>query len=404
MATFGYKAIDRAGKQVKGSIDADNLEKARAELKKKEFIVLNISEQSFLTKDIDLQFSGKPKPRDLSIMCRQFVSMTKAGVTIVEVLQMLHEQTENKKLKEALKQVRISVEKGETLADSFAQHPKVFPGLMVNMARAGEASGSLEIAMERLAKQFERSNKTQALIKKAMIYPVAVLLVAVVVTIVMLVKVIPAYEQMFVEMGTELPFITKLYVGMSNGLIHYWYILLPAVILLILIIGKFARSNTGKHLFGKLALRIPVIKNMIVKSASSLMARTLGTLIGAGVPLIEAVSIVSGLMKNVWFKEALADARDEVAIGVPLSRPIEACGMFPPMVHHMMRIGEESGNSEEMLDKLADYYDDEVEVAVQSLLAALEPLLIVVLALVVGGLLVACMAPMLTMYDALGNL
>lgn len=404
MATFGYKAIDRAGKQVKGSIDADNLEKARAELKKKEFIVLNISEQSFLTKDIDLQFSGKPKPRDLSIMCRQFVSMTKAGVTIVEVLQMLHEQTENKKLKEALKQVRISVEKGETLADSFAQHPKVFPGLMVNMARAGEASGSLEIAMERLAKQFERSNKTQALIKKAMIYPMAVLLVAVVVTIVMLVKVIPAYEQMFVEMGTELPFITKLYVGMSNGLIHYWYILLPAVILLILIIGKFARSNTGKHLFGKLALRIPVIKNMIVKSASSLMARTLGTLIGAGVPLIEAVSIVSGLMKNVWFKEALADARDEVAIGVPLSRPIEACGMFPPMVHHMMRIGEESGNSEEMLDKLADYYDDEVEVAVQSLLAALEPLLIVVLALVVGGLLVACMAPMLTMYDALGNL
>lgn len=404
MATFGYKAIDRAGKQVKGSIDADNLEKARTELKKKEFIVLNISEQSFLTKDIDLQFSGKPKPRDLSIMCRQFVSMTKAGVTIVEVLQMLHEQTENKKLKEALKQVRISVEKGETLADSFAQHPKVFPGLMVNMARAGEASGSLEIAMERLAKQFERSNKTQALIKKAMIYPVAVLLVAVVVTIVMLVKVIPAYEQMFVEMGTELPFITKLYVGMSNGLIHYWYILLPAVILLILIIGKFARSNTGKHLFGKLALRIPVIKNMIVKSASSLMARTLGTLLGAGVPLIEAVSIVSGLMKNVWFKEALADARDEVAIGVPLSRPIEACGMFPPMVHHMMRIGEEAGNSEEMLDKLADYYDDEVEVAVQSLLAALEPLLIVVLALVVGGLLVACMAPMLTMYDALGNL
>lgn len=404
MATFGYKAIDRAGKQVKGSIDADNLEKARAELKKKELIVLSISEQSFLTKDIDLQFSGKPKPRDLSIMCRQFVSMTKAGVTIVEVLQMLHEQTENKKLKEALKQVRISVEKGETLADSFAQHPKVFPGLMVNMARAGEASGSLEIAMERLAKQFERSNKTQALIKKAMIYPVAVLLVAVVVTIVMLVKVIPAYEQMFVEMGTELPFITKLYVGMSNGLIHYWYVLLPAVILLVLIIGKFAHSDTGKHLFGRLALKIPVIKNMIVKSASSLMARTLGTLMGAGVPLIEAVGIVSGLMKNVWFKEALADARDEVAIGVPLSKPIETCGMFPPMVHHMMRIGEESGNSEEMLDKLADYYDDEVEVAVQSLLAALEPLLIVVLALVVGGLLVACMAPMLTMYDALGNL
>lgn len=404
MASFGYKAINKAGKQVKGSIDADNAEKARAELKKKEFIVLNISEQSFLTKDMDLQISGKPKPRDLSIMCRQFVSMTKAGVTIVEALQMLHEQTEHKRLKEALKQVRISVEKGETLADSLAEHPKEFPELMVNMARAGEASGSLEIAMERMAKQFERSSKTQALVKKAMIYPIAVLLVAVVVTIIMLVKVIPSYEKMFVEMGTELPFITKLYVGMSNGLIDYWYILLPAAVLLVLIVGRFAASDTGRHLFGKMALRIPVIKNMVVKMSASLMARTLGTLMGAGVSLIEAVGIVSGLMKNVWFKEALADARDEVAIGVPLSKPIEACGLFPPMVHHMMRIGEESGNSEEMLDKLADYYDEEVEVAVQSLLAALEPLIIVVLAVVVGGLLVACMAPMLTMYDAMGNL
>ena len=404
MATYGYKAITKAGKEVKGSLEADNKDLAMAELRRQELTVIDLGEQSFLTKDIDIQIGGWPKVRDLSVMCRQFVSMTKAGVSILESLKMLCEQTENKRLQAALKEVRISVEKGETLADSLAEHPKIFPAIMVNMVAAGEASGSLEIAMDRVATQLEKSHKTQAMLKKAMIYPIVVCIVAVIVTIVMLVKVIPTYEDMFKDLGTELPWITKFYVTLSHGIKDYWFIIVPVVFVIAMGIKYFAKTDPGKHLFGKIALKLPIFSKMTVKSSSSLMARTMSTLMGAGVPLIEAVDIVSGVMTNVYFKEALEDAKEEITIGMPLSRPLQECGLFPPMVYQMIRIGEESGNTEEMLDKLADYYDEEVEMEVQSLMAALEPMIIIVLAIVVGGLIAACMAPMVSMYEALDNL
>ena len=404
MATYGYKAITKAGKEVKGSLEADNKDLAMAELRRQELTVIDLGEQSFLTKDIDIQIGGWPKARDLSVMCRQFVSMTKAGVSILESLKMLCEQTENKRLQDALKEVRISVEKGETLADSMAEHPKVFPAIMVNMVAAGEASGSLEIALERVATQLERSNKTQAMLRKAMIYPLAVCVVAVIVTIVMLVVVIPNYEDMFSQLGADLPWITQFYVNLSHDIINYWYIIVPIVITVVIGIRAFSKTDAGKHFFGKIALKIPMFSKLTIKSSSSMMARTLSTLLGAGVPLMEAVDIVSGVMNNVYFKEALQNAKEEIMIGMPLSRPLQECELFPPMVYQMIRIGEEAGSTEEMLDKLADYYDEEVEMEVQSLMAALEPMIIVVLAVVVGGLIAACMAPMVSMYDALDNL
>ena len=404
MATYGYKAITKAGKEVKGSLEADNKDLAMAELRRQELTVIDLGEQSFLTKDIDIQIGGWPKARDLSVMCRQFVSMTKAGVSILESLKMLCEQTENKRLQDALKEVRISVEKGETLADSMAEHPKVFPGIMVNMVAAGEASGSLETALDRVAVQLEKNSKTQAMLKKAMIYPIVVCIVAVIVTIVMLVKVIPSYEDMFADLGTDLPWITKFYVNMSHGIRDYWFIIIPIVIAIAIGIKYFAGTNPGKHVFGKITLKLPLFKKLTVKSAAAMMARTLSTLIGAGVPLIEAVDIVSGVMSNIYFKEALQDAREEITIGMPLSRPLQESGLFPPMVYQMIRIGEEAGSTEEMLDKIADYYDEEVEMEIQSFMAALEPMIIIVLAIVVGGLIAACMAPMVSMYAALDNL
>lgn len=404
MATYGYKAITKAGKEVKGSLEADNKDLAMAELRRQELTVIDLGEQSFLTKDIDIQIGGWPKARDLSVMCRQFVSMTKAGVSILESLKMLCEQTENKRLQDALKEVRISVEKGETLADSMAEHPKVFPAIMVNMVAAGEASGSLETALDRVAVQLEKNSKTQAMLKKAMIYPIVVCIVAVIVTIVMLVKVIPSYEDMFADLGTDLPWITKFYVNMSHGIRDYWFIIIPIVIAIAIGIKYFAGTNPGKHVFGKITLKLPLFKKLTVKSAAAMMARTLSTLIGAGVPLIEAVDIVSGVMSNIYFKEALQDAREEITIGMPLSRPLQESGLFPPMVYQMIRIGEEAGSTEEMLDKIADYYDEEVEMEIQSLMAALEPMIIIVLAIVVGGLIAACMAPMVSMYAALDNL
>ncbi|MCM1143503.1 MAG: type II secretion system F family protein [Blautia sp.] len=404
MADWGYVAIDKSGKEVKGSKTADSMEQVTRELKNSGLIVLEVKEQTALTKNIEFDFGGKPTPRDLSVFCRQFASITRAGVTIIQALQMLADSTENKKLQKALFAVKADVEKGETFADSLAKHPAVFPELLIQMAKAGEASGSLEVSMERMAVQFERSAKTQALVKKAMIYPIVVAIVAVIVVVVMLVVVIPSYTDMFDQLGAELPGITLAVVAMSDFIQAYWYIIVPVIAGIAFGIKVFAGTYTGKHLFGRLQLKIPAIENLVTKTASAQMARTLSTLLSSGVPLIEAVDIVSDTMTNVWFKEALKDAVQQIMIGVPLSQPLQTCELFPPMVYHMVRIGEEAGSTEEMLDKLADYYEEEVEMAVQSLMAAMEPMIIIVLAAIVGVLIGSVMAPMVTMYSALDNL
>lgn len=404
MAAWGYVAIDRNGKEIKGSRDADNKDQVTRELKNQGLIVLELTEQNALTKDISIDIGGKPTPRDLAVFCRQFASITRAGVTIIQTLNMLSEQTENVKLQKAIQAVRADVEKGESFADSLSRHDNVFPELLVQMTRAGEASGSLETAMERMALQFEKSAKTKALVKKAMIYPIVVMLVAIAVVIVMLVFVIPRYMDMFEELDTELPAITLAVVALSNFMQAYWFIIIPVLIAVIFALKTWSKTDSGKHVLGKLALKVPAIKNLVVKSASAQMARTLSTLLTAGVPLIEAVDIVANTMTNIWFKEALKDAVGQIQIGVPLSQPLQTCRLFPPMVYHMVRIGEEAGSTEEMLNKLADYYEEEVEMAVQSLMAAMEPMIIIVLAGIVGVLIVAVMAPMVNMYAALDNL
>ena len=404
MATWGYVAIDKTGKEVKGSREAEIEEQVRRELKSQGLIVLEVTQQNALTKDISLDFSKGPTARDLAVFCRQFSSITRAGVTIIETLNMLADQTENVKMQKALHAARADVEKGESFATALSRHPKVFPELMVQMAKAGEASGSLDTAMERMAVQFEKSAKTQALVKKAMIYPVVVACVAVAVVVVMLVVVIPRYMDMFGELGVDLPAITKAVIALSTFIQHFWFIIIPIIIALVAVVKAYGRTDSGKHVFGGLQLKIPAIKNLVVKSACSQMARTLSTLLVAGVPLTEAVDIVADTMPNIWFKEALKDALGQIVIGVPLSQPRQTCGLFPPMVYHMIHIGEEAGSTEEMLNKLADYYEEEVEMAVQSLMAAMEPMIIIVLAGIVGILIAAVMAPMVTMYSALDNL
>lgn len=401
MVAYGYEALNSAGKEIKGSVEADNIEAARQVLKKQGIQVISIKPQSALTKDINIKVGGYPKPRDMSVFCRQFVSMTKAGVTISEALKMLTEQTENDRLREAAEGVRVSVEKGETLASSLAMYPKIFPSLMVHMVEAGEASGSLDVALERMATQFEKSAKTSAMVKKAMIYPVAVCIVALAVVVVMLVVVIPNYATMFESLGTDLPALTKAVQAASNFIITKWFILVPAIIAIVVLIKMFAETDTGIHFFDKLKLSIPAYKNLEVKTASAQMARTLSTLMAAGVPLVDAVEIVSNVMPNVYFKEALQDCKNEIIIGQPLSKPLEQCGLFPPMVYHMTRIGEETGATEEMLAKQADYYEEEVEAAVASFMAAMEPVIIIVLAAIVLVLVGACLMPMMTMYETL---
>lgn len=404
MAAYGYEALDGAGKKQKGSIEAESVEQARQELKRQGLTVLDIKAQTALTKDLNIEIGGYPSPRDMSVFCRQFTSMSRAGVTLLDTLKMLTEQTENERLRDALEGVRISVEKGDTLSRAMEQYPKIFPSLLVKMVTAGEASGSLDVALERMSVQFEKDAKTKSLVKKAMMYPIMVIIVTIAVVIVMLTVVIPNYTTMFADLGTDLPGITKAVQAASDFIIHRWFILLPVIIAIVLGVRAFAMTDRGTHIFHKLQLKIPMFRNLTVKQSASQVARTMSTLMAAGVPLIETVGIVADTMANVYYKEALQKCKSDIMVGQPLSRPMEACGLFPPMVYHMTRIGEETGNTEEMLTKLADYYDEEVEVAVQTFMAALEPMIIVVLAAVVLVMVGACMAPMLTMYQAMDNL
>lgn len=404
MAIYGYIAIDKAGKEIKGSMDADSDEKAGDTLRGQGLIPIELKEQNLLTKDFNIEIGGKPTARDLSVFCRQFVSMTRAGVSILEALKLLRDQTEHKGLARAIRDVQANVEKGEPLAASLKEFPRIFPNLMITTIAAGESSGSLDIAFDRMATHFEKAAKTKALVKKAMIYPAVIAVVAVGVVIVMLTFVIPNYTSMFEDMNMELPALTKAVVAASHALIQYWYLFLGGIIALITGVGYFMKTDTGELLFGKLALKIPIFSNLAVKSASSQLARTLSTLLAAGVPLVEAVEITGNTMENVLFKTAMMDAKDQIIRGVPLSTPLEECGLFPPMVYHMIRIGEEAGSTEDMLEKLADYYDEEVEMATQALMAAMEPAIIIVMAAIVCVLIGAVMAPMLQMYTGLDNL
>lgn len=404
MANYGYVAIDKSGKEIKGSMEGDNENYVTASLRQQGLIPLEINTQSLLTKDISFDFGGKVTPRDLSVFCRQFVSMMRAGVTIIEALHLLGDQTENKRLTKAIIEVKAGVEKGETLSFSMSVHPKVFPNLMITTISAGESSGSLDIAFERMSTHFEKAAKTKALVKKAMIYPIVVAIVAVIVVVLMLVIVIPSYASMFEDMGTELPAITLAVMAASNFITDFWFIIIPVIVAIAAGLRYFVKTDTGKKFTGTLAIKTPMVKNLTIKSASSQLARTLSTLLAAGVPLVEAVEITAKTMENVLFKNALLNAKDEIVRGVPLSTPLESSGLFPPMVYHMIRIGEEAGSTEEMLGKLADYYDEEVEMATQSLMAAMEPLIIILMAGIVGVLISAVMAPMLGMYSALDNI
>lgn len=404
MADFTYQVIDASGKEKKGNIKAEDENDAKRKLKNEGYMVISLTKATALTKEINFEIGGKISPRDLSVFSRQFVSMVNAGVTILDTLEMLGEQTENKTMAKAIKGVYGDIQKGETLSDGLRNYPKVFPKIMISMVAAGEASGKIDVAFERMANHFEKSAKMNGMLKKAAVYPIMVTIVAFAVVVVMLVKVIPSYQDMFNDMGTELPKITQAVVAMSHFVTGYWYIILAIIIAAVVGIKVFSKTIPGQQLFGTISRKLPVFGNLVVKTASSNFARTLSTLIYSGLPMIEALAITANTMTNYWYKQALQEAKDEVSKGVPLSEPIIASGLFPPMVGHMTKIGEETGDLEGMLNRMSEYYDEEVEMATQTVMAAMEPLIIMVLAVVVGGIVAAIMAPMLSMYTSMDSL
>lgn len=402
MAEFQYRVITPEGKEKKGTMEGKSIEQVTGVLKAQKNVILSVSEASLMSRDINFSLGGRVSARDYSIFCRQFVSIISAGVSIINALEMMRDQTENRTLKKALGEVYEDVSKGESMAGAMKKHSKVFPSMLCNMVEAGEASGSMEVAFERMAVQFEKENKLKQSVKKAMIYPIVLLVVMVGVLFLMMIWVIPNFMGMFAELDTELPPITQAVVNMSDFVIAKWWLILLVVAAAIALFKTYAASPSGKFVLGGIALKIPVFGKLQTKSECARLGRTLCTLLGAGVPMMDAIEITGRSMENVHYKKAMMDAKDQVMRGMALSRPLKTCGLFPPMVVHMVSIGEETGNIETMLENVANYYEDDVQVATEQVMALMEPMIIVVMALVVGVLIMAIMQPMLTLYESIG--
>ena len=404
MPGFSYVAVDQTGRETKGSMDAENRERAAEQIRKSGLVPLSIKEQGVLNKEIDFSLGRKVKPRDLSVFCRQFVSITQAGVPMKEALQMLAEQTENKWLKRAIFDVLTNVEKGNTLADSMMAYRHIFPGIMVSMVRAGESSGNLEMAFSRMAVHFEKQAKLKATIRKATIYPIILVCAAIGVVAVMLLFVIPIFIDMFADLDVEMPALTMAVMNTSEWTASHWYVILIVIVAVVAAYHAFYRTDDGRRIIDEIKMHMPLFGKLTVKSACAEFARTMSTLLAAGLSTVNCLDIVSGIIKNIHYVNALQKAKEEIMKGIPLSEPLQSSGIFPPMVYHMTGIGEETGNIEDMLSKLADYYDEEVEITTQSILAAMEPLIIVFMAIIVGTLVIAVILPIGAMYEGLDKL
>lgn len=401
MAEFIYTAVGPDGKKKKGRVEAKTKEMAVANLKQEKNTVLNIEEAGGLAKKVNFSFGKKVKARDFSVFCHQFVSIISAGVTIVEAFQMLGEQTENKALKFAIQQVHQDISKGDPLAVAMRRRGGVFPSMLCNMVEAGEASGSLDKSFERMATQFEKDAELEAAVKKAMIYPIVLIFVLIGVIFAMMTFVIPKFMGMFEGLDVDMPKITMVIVNVSHFFVRFWWLILIIAASLFVAFKAFQASAGGKDFIDRLALRIPVLGPLQQKKACAKLGRTLCTLLGAGVPMIDALEITAKSMDNNNYKRAMSDAKDQVARGVVLSRPLKTSGLFPPMVCHMVSIGEETGNIESMLENVAGYYEEDVQNATESMMALMEPAIIIVMAFVVGFLILAILSPMFTLYDAL---
>ena len=394
MAVFNYKVVDKNGKNKKGTIEAPNRDGAEKKLKADGYAIMSLTEQNS-------PFSGglikkKVKSKDLAVFCKQFSAVIRAGVTIISALELMGDQIENKTLQRAVMDAKTYVEKGGTLADALRVNSEVFPPIMINMVAAGELSGNLEICLDRLTEHFEKDNALSAKIKGAMTYPIVVFIVMIIVVIVVMVMVIPNFSSMFAEMGTQLPLATRIMVAASNFIIHKWWLLIIIVAAIVVGCKAFKRSSVGEQLFANMAIKMPIFGNLTIKSACSRFARTMSTLMASGISMIDAVEQVAKMMDNKIIRDGLLDAKTQVAKGIPLSKPLKDMEMLPPMLSAMTKIGEETGDIEEMLSKVADYYDEEVEEATNKLTAAMEPLIMVVLACIVGMIVAAVYGPINT--------
>ncbi len=400
--TFSYEAIDATGVMSKGRIESESAEAAANALADQRLVPLSVTGAgSGLQKDLNLpSFGGRTSLKDLAILSRQFASMTTSGLTLLRSLAILEDQTTKPKLKAALGQTRADVQGGMTLSTAMALHADHFPLLMVNMIKAGETGGFLDEALSRIARMYESDANLRAKIKSAMTYPVIVLLFSLLLGTGVIIFIVPVFEKMFKNLGGALPLPTQIMVTLSHNM--YW-------VLPLALIGGFAALRVYRHAIrtsyafrlrvDKLKLKLPVFGSLFTKLALSRWARNLGTLLSVGVPIIQALEIVGGTAGNTVVAEAMEEVRDAVRVGSQMSGPLSRHPLFPNMVVQMLEVGEETGQITDMLDKVADFYDHEVETATESLTSAMEPLLVVLLGAVIGTMVVCLYLPMFSIYQ-----
>lgn len=400
MPGFNYTAINRNGKRVRSSLDASSIETAKSSLRGAGYTILDIKEQTTLNRDIEIPFLGKPKAKDMAVFCRQFVSILRAGVSVASVLSMLGQQTGNKKLRAAIREMQADVEKGESLASSMRRHPKIFPAILVNMVSAGESSGNLEESFRQMELYFDRSKRTKSKVTSAMIYPCVLIVVMIIVLIVMMTKIIPNFLKTFEDMDAELPKLTQGVMAVCEWFESWWWV--PLLVLAALVVGGilFHRTNKGRHFFGWLARKTPVVGNLTVKTACATFCRTMEVLIGSGLTLTDSMDLAASNMGNIYYLEAIRDARALVAEGTPLRESLVRTGIFPPMVSNLVGVGEETGDLQSMMGKVADYYDEEVDEATKKLLNLMEPAIIIFMAVFVVIIVLAIYLPMINMTKA----
>ncbi len=399
MPMFEYTARNATTGQIqKGQLDVPSKDEVGAYLRKNRLILVNVRETP---KQIKLSLGGpRVKTRDIVIFTRQFATMINAGLPLVQSLNILAAQTENKTLQSVTRAVVYDVESGNTLADAFSKHPKAFTQLYVNMVAAGEAGGILDTILVRLATFLEKNDALVRKVKGAMVYPGVIITVAFVAIAVLLIFVIPTFQSMFASANLELPLPTRVVIGMSNFLIHYWWALIGVIAGIVFAIRQYYGTPAGKKQLDGLLLKAPVLGDVIRKSAVSRFTRTLGTLVSSGVSILEGLEITAKTAGNQVVHDAVMESRQSIAGGETIAAPLEKSKVFPPMVISMIAVGEQTGGLDEMLSKIADFYDEEVDVAVSALLSLMEPAMIVVLGVIVGGMVVAMYLPIFDMMNA----
>ncbi len=399
MATFNYRAIGTSGEPISGVLVAKDRSDVLVMLRQKEYHPIAI-EQKLEKQDVDIMaFANQIKVKDIAVFCRQFHTMLNSGISIIQCLDILQQQFDNKKLRVIIGEIYELVQKGASLSDAMRQYRKVFPELLINMIEAGEASGNLDSILGRMADHFEKDTRLRRKITGAFLYPIILLTVTVVVVIILLTFVLPTIVTMFTSSGVELPIFTRILLVISDFLVNYWYIVLGGILLILVFIRRLSKTEGGSYFIDSLKLQLPIFKNVLIRIATARFTRTLSTLLISGIPLLNGMEITSRVVGNKVVEKAILSVREDVRKGYDLAGPIKRTQLFPPMVDSMIRIGEESGSLDDVLRRTADFYDEEVEMSIQKMTTLLEPLLIVLMAVIIGSVVIAIYSPMFQMFE-----